>query len=196
MSQELLFHKHAIFDVIRARTEAVAQEVQSIPSQTLLNASEHDLLQMLIEKFHLEVPTISELDLYIVHSGETQVDVSRDPMRMISDRSMPFYVTGTETVIGVPFQGDPAFFNIQPQTFSLNPPRAEITKSELLLRYVRTDQNGEAIKQEYQRDVNSIVHHLRSLSESAGQFNSQLEQLLTTQIKARKDRLLSLGTRA
>lgn len=191
MSQELLFNKYQIFAVLQGQTEAVKKRVQSIPPNTLLNASEHDLVQALVEEFRLNVPVINDEDIYIAHSGEAQVDVSRDPMRIIHDRSRPFYMPGNKTVIAVPFQGDAELFNVQPQTYTLNPPRAEIGKGELLLTYVRTDQNAEAIKQDYQRTVNSIRDYLRSLSESAAQFNSQLEGLATSQLKARKDRLLA-----
>jgi hypothetical protein len=191
MSQELLFNKYEIFGVVQAQTEAVKKRVQSIPSNTLLNASEHDLIQALVEEFRLNVPVIKDEDIYIAHSGETQVDVSRDSMRVIHDRSQPFYIPGNKTVIAVPFQGDAEFFRIQPQTYTLNPPRAEIGKGEILITYVRTDQNAEAIKQDYQRTVSSIKDYLRSLSESAAQFNGQLEGLATSQLKARKDRLLA-----
>jgi hypothetical protein len=191
MSQELLFNKYQIFGVVQGQTEAVKKRVQSIPPNTLLNASEHDLVQALVEELRLNVPVIKEEDIYIAHSGETQVDVSRDPMRMIYDRSEPFYIPGNQTVIAVPFVGDAEFFRIQPQTYTLSPPRAEIGKGELLLTYVRTDQNAEAIKGEYQRTVNSIKDYLRSLSESAAQFNNQLEGLARSQLKARKDRLLA-----
>jgi len=191
MSQELLFNKYQIFGVIQGQTEAVKKRVQAIPPDTLLNASEHDLVQALVEEFRLNVPVIRDEDIYIAHSGEAQVDVSRDPMRMIFDRSQPFYVAGNQTIIAVPFDGDPEFFRIQPQTYSLSPTRAEIGNGELLLTYVRTDQNAEAIKREYLQTVNSVRGYLRSLSESAAQFNSQLEALVTSQLKARKDRLLA-----
>lgn len=191
MNEELLFNKYDVFGIVQGHTEAVKKRVQSIPSNTLLNASEHDLVQALVEEFRLNVPVIKDEDIYIAHSGETQVDVSRDPMRMIYDRSEPFYLPGNQTVIAVPFAGDGDFFRIRPQTFTLNPPRGEIGKSEILLSYVRTDQNAQAIKQEYQRTVNSIKDYLRSLSESAAQFNNQLEGLARSQLKARKDRLLA-----
>jgi hypothetical protein len=191
MSQELLFNKYQMFAVLQGQTETVKKRVQSISANTLLNASEHDLVQSIVEELRLNVPVIKDEDIYIEHSGEAQVDVSGDPMRMIHDRSQPFYMPGNRTVIAVPFEGDAAFFEIQPQTYSLSPPRAEIKKGELLLTYVRTDQNAEAIKGEYQRTVSSIKGYLRSLSESAAQFNGQLEGLVASQVKARKDRLLA-----
>ena len=190
MGPEPLFNRYLIFDVVRNQEAAVTKEVQAIPPNTLLNASEYDLIQAIAEKLRLEVPTINEEDIYISHSGETDVDVTHDPMRLFLDRSRPHYIKGTETVIAVPFQGDETFFAVQPQTFSLNLPRVEFGKGELLLRYVRTDQNGAAIRQEYQQTVNSIQEHLRSLSQSAAQFNGQLKNNIQMQIKARKERLL------
>jgi hypothetical protein len=65
-------------------------------------------------------------------------------MRMIYDRSGPFYVPGNKTVIAVPFEGDANFFKVQPQTYTLNPPRAEIGRDEILLTYIRTDHNADA----------------------------------------------------
>lgn len=191
MSDELLFNKYDIFSVVQARTQTVKKRVQSIPANMLLNASEHDLVQALLDEFHLNVPVIKDEEIHIAHSGEAQIDVSRDPMRMIHDRSQPFYMPGNKTVIAVPFDGDAEFFNVQPSSFSLSPPRAQIGKGELLLTYVRTDPNAEAIKREYKATVDSIKNYLRSLSESAAQFNGQLESLVRSQMKARKDRLLA-----
>jgi hypothetical protein len=74
--------------------------MRSDPGQYHLNASEQDLVQAVVED-HLNVPVIKDDDIHIAESGETQVDVSRDPMRMIRDRSRPFYMPN-KTVIAVP----------------------------------------------------------------------------------------------
>lgn len=191
MSEEFLFNKYSIYDVLRAQPEAVKKKVQSIPANILLNASEQDLVQALVEEFRLSAPVIKDEDIHIAHSGEAQVDVSHEPMRMIYDRSRPFYVPGNKTVIAVPFEGDAEFFRIRPQAARTGVPRGEVTNAEILLTYVTTDHNPEAIRHECQETVSSIKEYLRSLSESAAQFNSQLEALVTSQLKARKDRLLA-----
>src|SRR5258708_29035554 len=193
MSDELLFNKFQIFSIIQGHTESLKKKVQSIPANYVLNASEQDLVQALMEEFRLKVPVIKDEGIYIASGGEAEVEVSRDPMRRFfhGRDSGPVYVPGNKTVIAVPFEGDSEFFKIQPQSYTLNPPRGEITESEILLTYVRTDQNAEAIKQDYQRTVNSIKQYLASLAQSAAQFNSQLEGLVMSQLKARKDRLLA-----
>jgi hypothetical protein len=84
MGDELLFNKYEIFGVVQAQTEAVKKKLQAIPPNTLLTASEHDLVQALIQDFRLDVPIIVEDEIYIANSGEHAVDVSWDPMRAIS----------------------------------------------------------------------------------------------------------------
>ena len=192
MIDDLLFSSGDIFSTVQGHTEALKKKIQSIPSNTVLNASEHDMIQALMEEFRLNVPVIKDDEIHIADAGETQVDVSRDPMRrfMYAQHSGPIFVSGNKTVIAVPFEGDAGFFRVRPQSYTLNPPRGTIKNGEILLTYVRTDQNAEAIKQEYQRTVASIKQNLATLSQSAGQFNGQLEGMITTQLKARKDRLL------
>src|ERR1700674_5292756 len=85
MSDELLFNKYDIFSIIQAHTESLKKKVQSIPANTLLNASEQDLVQTVVEEFRLSVPVIKDEEIYIAHSGEAQVDVSRGPMRGFFD---------------------------------------------------------------------------------------------------------------
>jgi hypothetical protein len=192
---ELLFYTSGdIFSVLQAQTEAVKKRVQSIPANTVLNASEQDLQQSLVEEFWLNVPVIKEADIYIAQAGETQVDVSGDPRhRFHYDHHSggPAYVPGNKTVIAVPFEGDRNFFKIRPQTYDLSPPRGDVTNDEVLLTYVRTDQNGEALKRDYQATVSAIKTALGYHSQSAAQFNSQLEGLVSSQLKARKTRLLA-----
>jgi hypothetical protein len=191
MSLKLLFNERQIYSVIQGQTESAKKKVGSISPNTLLNSSEDNVVQALVEELYLNVPVIKDDEIYISNAEETQVDVSRDPMRLVFDHSRPFYISGNKTVIGVPFAGDPEFFRVQPQTYTLNPPRAEISKDELLLTYVRTDQNAAAIKQEYQNTVNCIKQNLSSLAQSAAQFNSQLEALIRSEVKSRKNRLLA-----
>lgn len=192
MSDALLFNTYDIFSVIQNHTEKLKRRVQEIAANTILGASEQDLIASLVAEFQLQVPVLKEADIYIAHSGETQVDVSLDPTRrFFHDHSGPTYVPGNETIIAVPFEGDAEFFKIKPQSYTLNPPRATVTRDELQLTYVRTDQNADAIKRDYQSAVASINTYLSSLANSAAQFNSQLEASVTSQLKARKNRLLA-----
>jgi hypothetical protein len=174
-SQEYLFSKHDIFTVIENQKAGLKKRIQEIPSSKILNASEHDLVQALIEEFRLDVPVIKDEEIAIEHWGETQVDVSGDPMRTI-DRPGPFYVAGTEAIIAVPFTGEAEFFRARPQKWGSSPPPAEIRSNKLLLRYVRTDHNAEEVKREYQQAVKFIKDSLGWLAQSATQSNRGLRE--------------------
>ncbi|MGA8660097.1 MAG: hypothetical protein WB586_28595 [Chthoniobacterales bacterium] len=93
MSQEILFNKYNIFDVLQSRRESVKKRIQETPANKLLNASEHDLVQALVEEFRLDVPVLKEDKIHIADHGETQVDV-RDPIMYTGSRPLPFQATG------------------------------------------------------------------------------------------------------
>ena len=57
--------------------------------------------------------------------------------------------------------------------------------------YIRTDQNAEAVKRDYQNDLGQIRSHLDSLRASAEQFNRRLESLVRQTVVERKKKLLA-----
>lgn len=186
-----LFSEGLIFDVLENHKRAVNAAIQKLEPNYLLNASETDLVASLVDEFRLEVPSIKDDEIHVADHTETQIDVSRDPMRMIYDRSRPFYIPGTKTVIAVPFDGDAGFFKVCPQTHTLNPPIATVSGNELHLIFERTDHNAEAVKREYTATVGQIKTHLESLRASANTFNDGLEQQVRLGITQRKTKLLA-----
>jgi hypothetical protein len=135
-NEEYLFSTADIFLVLESQKAKLVKRVQEIPGNTLLNASEHDLVQALVEEFRLDVPVLKENERYLAHSGEVQVEVTGDPRFAGWVRQGPVYRAGNENVIAVPFEGEAEFFKIQPNRYGSAPPRAEIGDGVLLLRYV------------------------------------------------------------
>lgn len=84
------------------------------------------------------------------------IDVSRDPMRMIRDRSRPFHVPGTAVEITVPFTGEAETFKIQPTTYTLNPPQAQIEGDTLTLTLQGTALDAAQLRAEIDRRLASI----------------------------------------
>jgi hypothetical protein len=191
VTRNYLFSRVSIFDVIENQKSAAKKAVQELEPNYLLNASEHDLVSSLVAQFQLDVPVIKDNEIHVADFLETDVDVSGDPIRFITDRSRPFYIKGNKTIIAVPFNGDANFLAVQPQTYTLNPPMGDIVGDELHLTYVRTDQNAEAIKTEYIQAVAQIKTHLESLRTSARSFNEQLESLVRQLVSERKQKLLA-----
>ena len=55
-----LFNGIQITPVLEDQRVKLRQRVEQIPSDKLLNASEHDLVQALVQEFRLEVPVLKE----------------------------------------------------------------------------------------------------------------------------------------
>jgi hypothetical protein len=188
----LLFSRVNIFDVLIHQQEKFKQEVNQIDSVVLDHTTEEQLVHDLTARFKLEIPVLEEDKAYISHR-EVDVDVSRDPMRIIFDRNRPFYIKGTEITVKVPFKGAPDIFQVRPQTFNLNPPRGEIRANEVRLIQIRTDNNPAAVKAEYEQSLQNIRQHLSWLETSINDFNSKIGQQVQALVTQRRQALKSAG---
>jgi len=122
MAKRLLFQEADIFNVTEHQKQELKAKFQRLSQQDLEDGS---LAARLVDEFSITVPALSEGEKYTT-TREKQIDVSQDPSRRIRDRSRPFYLSGTEITIHVPFQGDPGLFGVQPTTSNLNPPVGDI----------------------------------------------------------------------
>lgn len=170
-----------MFDVLESQKRRLRDELQRIPLSRLDDA---DLPQRLASEYGMDVPVLDESRKY-AKKEETQVDVSRDPLRFISDRSRPFYMPGTELSIFVPFTGDPGVFNVRPSSFDMNPPRADVIGNELCFTY-KFVAAPTSLTAEYERTIAQVKKYLDWLRPSAAQLQSELLQLVQTVTTQRK----------
>jgi len=190
MSTNYLFIRARVFDVLERQRFTLKDEVEHLAPAMLHSSPQEELLQLLSSKYKMEIPVLEE-DKAQVSYQEVDVDVSQDPMRMILDRSKPFYIKGVQIVFSVPFRGDPNFFQIQPSTFNLNPPSGQIHGNEILLTYTRVDNNAEAVKTEYDQTLRSIKQHLEWLRASVEDFNSKIGGQTETWLGQRRQQLVA-----
>jgi hypothetical protein len=129
--RKMLFRNVSVLDVLPDQERKIKAITQSLAPDYLLNASEEDLVASLADEYTLDIPVLDEAGIHVDYS-EQQIDVSRDPMRFIHDRSRPFYVPGTRVTFVIPFVGDPNLFNVQPQnfTYSLGGPTLRLLEAK------------------------------------------------------------------
>ena len=120
-----------------------------------------------------------------------KIDASRDPMRYIRDTSQPFYVTGTELEVEIPFTGGAEAFNIQPNPYTLNPPRARVRGSMVVFSIVGTNLGSTAVRREIDSTVASIQSYLTNLRANVDGLNSQLLSAARSAIDSRRQKLLA-----
>ena len=182
VEMDLLFSRSSIFDVLEHQTSALKQEAEHLDSATLEEVPEQEVVRDLASKYKLEVPALQEDKAYISHR-EIDIDVSHDPMRLIFNRSEPFYIRGVEITFSVPFRGDPDLFHIRPSSFNLNPPRGEINGNEIHIITQRTDNNAAAAKTQYEETLGNIKQYLGWLRVSVEEFNSKIGQQVESLVR-------------
>ena len=185
-----LFSKYDWFAVQDHQKKQLTDEVDKMDGNRLLNTSPDDLCDYFEDKYRVNVPSLIEAEI-VADQNETQIDVSSDFLRAIRDRSQPFYISGTEVKITVPFEGDAKVFNIQPTSFTLSPPIADINGNTLIIRVEGTDLKAEEVRKEIDQTLSEINKYLNTLRDNAKGLNEQLRGIARGAIDRRREKLLS-----
>jgi hypothetical protein len=185
-----LFSKYDWFAVQDHQKKQLTDEVAKMDGNRLLNTSPDDLCDYFEDKYRVNVPLLIETEI-VADQNETQIDVSRDFLRAIRDRSRPFYISGTEVEITVPFEGDAEVFNIQPTSFTLSPPIADIRDDKLIIRVQGTDLKAEEVRSQIDQTLSEIKKYLNTLRDNAKRLNDQLRGVAQSAIERRREKLLS-----
>lgn len=167
-----LFSKGDIFNLIQHQKEQFKLAFQKVSNEEL-DRDMQGVVARLVEQFSITVPTLLDDQKY-AEVRETQVDVSRDPMRMIRDRSRPFYVAGTEIMFVIPYTGEGVLFDVRPSSFTLNPPWGDAEKGELHLIYSTANPQFD-LEAQAERTIREIKEHLEHMRPSQEQLRKELE---------------------
>jgi hypothetical protein len=188
--EDYLFAGSPWHAVDQHQRQEMRKEIEGVDANRLLNTSVDDLARYFAEKYQIDVPVL-DVDNITVDEREKKIDVSRDPMRMILDRSCPFYITGSEVEVEIPFTGETEAFKIQPNPYTLNPPRAGIRGSNVIFSITGTNLEADSVRREIERMVASIQSYLTNLRSNVTGMNSQLFGDAKSAIEARRVKLLA-----
>lgn len=193
MSPPFLFSKYDVISLVtKSLEERVKKHVDRVPSEHVLKISEEDLAVSILSKIELKIPSLLEEDIHF-DQEEIQVDARRFAgNRMFRDPHRPHYVPGTRVRVRIPFEGDADVFHIRPTYWtSSGRPIGEIQQREVVLTYDQQTADGAAIKKRYVEAVAEIKKHLESLQKSFDGFNNQIQPIIRSQLKQRRDTLIA-----
>lgn len=185
-----LFSKYDWFAVRDHQKKQLADEIAEMNGDRLLNTSVDDLCDYFEEKYRINVPSLIRTQI-VADQRESQIDVSGDRLRVIRDRNRPFYISGTEIEITVPFEGDTEAFNIQPTSFTSSPPMADVKDNILIIRVQGTELKGEEVRKEIDRTLSEVEKYLETLRNNAKELNDQLRDMARSAIERRSKKLLA-----
>jgi hypothetical protein len=186
---DLLFVRNDLSMVLQIQTEKAIQAVDAYDANRLLNTNVDDLIEYFVVEYRIEPIQIDD-DQISVDQKETKVDVSRDPSRIIDDRSRPLYVDGTRITFFVPYKGDEQLFFCRPSTFNYNPPRAVIKQDEIHFIYDILDHNVDTVKSTFGSDLGNVKQYLNWIGIEVNNFNQQLAQNIRQRVDWRRQKIL------
>ena len=184
----LLFNNNDIHTFKELLKRQLTEEIDEIEANRLLNTAVDPLLKYFADKYRMEVPILEE-DKITTDQDEEQMDVSSDPLRLIRNRSRPHYISASRVDFFIPFVGKPGLFQVQPSTFTLNPPEAEIRGQEIVIGFVAPQHDTSRLRADFEARLSTIRQYLQSLKTDADRFNPEIEALARQRIVSRRDRI-------
>ena len=188
--EDYLFTGPDWHSVDRHQRRQMVAEIEKVDPDRLLNTSVDDLALYFSEKYKIDVPVLDEENLVVDQRGK-QVDVSRDTQRYITDRSRPFYITGSEIEVEIPFTGEAEAFKIKPNPYTLSPPRASVRGNLLTFTISGTNLEATQIRGEIERTVREVQSYLTNLRANVAGLNGLLQGEARTAIETRRNKLLA-----
>lgn len=188
--ENYLFTQTDWYSVEEHQKRSILSEIDGINGDRLLNTAIEDLCDYFEQKYRIDIPVLHE-DRIVADQHETQIDVSRDPLRWIDDRNRPFYVPGTLIEITVPFSGDAEAFKIRPTTYTTSLPRGDVRNDSLVLSVSGTNLEPQQVRSQIDRTLGEVRQYLGWLRTSADSFNQQIRQIARERIEWRRTKLLA-----
>jgi hypothetical protein len=188
---EPLFGRFSLRDILLHREEVELKLIiERLDENRLLNASVTDLVDYFFNELQI-IPIQVFTEKIAVDQKEINIDVSQDQNRLIMDRSVPFYIKGTQIIYFLPYHGDMNLLYASPSHSSTSRPRANVTDKDLQFVFEILDHNGEAVKSDFERQLKNLMQYLEWSKQEIDHFNSQLPPKVQSFVEARKQKLLN-----
>lgn len=191
----ILFYEGDLDGTLRNHLNQIISKVDQIQKDQLLATPEDDLVQHICASIEVEPITLHE-DSTEMEQLEIKIDVSgcrgRNPFH---DRG-PIYVAGLRVVVSIPYTGDHILWKLRPNSWQSVFPRANVRNTgrdavghiDIVIEQP-SDEPQDRIKQQLERELDSIRFYLKSQRNQIEQFNATLPSRIRQAVQARKERV-------
>jgi hypothetical protein len=173
-----------VFDVKLSQRRRLNTDFQKLTDEQI---SAPESIEKFKNEYSIDVPRLLEEHKYATNRI-VKVDVSRDQMRMIFDRSRPFYIDATEITVHIPFEGDGGVFDIRPPSLTIAETKGDVAGGELLLIATITRPELDA-GPFLEREIGYVRSNLEQLRTLAATFGDELNQELATCIARHEQKM-------
>lgn len=188
MKRNCLFQKSSISNVLDAQGAQCRQKVDAIAKDQFLGTPVDDLVDFVVAQIVVQ-PLVIYDDRMSREQHEINIDVAGWPGRYTYGDG-PCLVPGIRVVVSLPYSGDQALWDIQPNTISTGRPFGSVRSDVLEMTFeCPIDQSLDRIKQRLDENIQLIKQYLGWQEASISDFNRNLPTLARAAIEARRKRL-------
>ena len=190
-TDEPLFCRGHLDASLRNAQDKVKTTVDCLGQNELLGASLDDVVERIAHEHAVAPLELDEAGM-CAEQGEAKIPMERlrDGMfRLGGGRGGgPRTVDGHEVRFVVPFTGNPELFGLQPNSFSLNPPRGSVRGRELVFTFLSTDV-GPHLKQAFEKQLSEVKTCIRNQAHLIDAHNDAVANTAKRLLKERIGRL-------
>jgi hypothetical protein len=184
---ERLFRTYDSYSLQENQRQLLATALAEADSEEIRMGDIDELAKRFADRFSLEAPMLLEGALSVT-AEEAEVDVTGDIM-FGAFGPEPTYVPGVRVSYYVPYSGDREMFHCAASMRNMSMPPVELGNEELTFTFERPDQNVDAIKPEFDRELSQVRQSLEWLRQDFRGFNASLPAQAREKILARRARL-------
>lgn len=181
--REYLFRTQNGDQVLRAQISAACREADSLPEQRLLNTDVEALVEYFLDKYSVAVPTLDRDGIEGSHHERPYAAYDQWEGRTIM-------VPGEAYDFEVYFTGEAQVFQMQPNTFDMNPPIAVVQDNKLKFTVSGRSLAPEDVKTQVNSLLNSIEKYLGWHRSMWASYPDQLRREVRQRIEERSARIL------
>ena len=187
-AQMLFYHGGPLRDLLATREAGMRSEIEKATEQQLLSVDIDQWAGALARRWSLKVPVLDREAMYMDPHQEIKVDVRHDFLRSSFNLDQPHWYPGFRVTVHIPFDGDPRVFDLQPSSFTFNPPSGTVSAADL--RYVVEYLHDAApdIGPSTQEFLNKVQQYLEFASDDIAAANGRLKATAVAAITARRSR--------
>lgn len=179
---EVLFMQGELDSALRATVQKLLEDIQGWDPDQLLTQSESEVAAYLTEKHTAHCPELKRDEMY--------ADEPSDVKQVVRDFDRNIEVPATRLRVHVPYEGERIFFGLRPSSFTYNPPRADVTDTELILTFEDRQLDGDRVRGQLDDELGEIERWLAWSREMAERHNASLLDTALSAIRQRKEKLL------
>ena len=188
MRPNYLFKEGSISYVLDAQGAQCRQKVDAIAKDQFLATPADDLVEFVVAQMLVDPLVIYEGRMSR-EQYEINIDVAGWPGRYTRGDG-PCLVAGIRVIVSLPYTGDQALWDIQPNTISTGRPFGDVSPDVLEMKFeCPTDQPLDTIKQRLDENIRLIKQYLAWQEASISDFNRNLAATVRSAVEARRKRL-------